>query len=315
MAVKVGATIGRVYNMVTHCISTYNNLDYLKLVLKSIEKNAHFKKVIVYAENCTDGTDEWLRQNYSGHVWPNGETYEPNVEFYIDKNEVPQGIGGGMNKCAELVKTEYINFVHSDMWVTKDFDLPLFDIVSKASKTIASSWRIEPDIFGGTDRLGTIVAPKEEFGYLHSNFDSAHFDEWAEEFKKNNLVRFRKAEGVSFMVRKEDWDFVGGNDPLFAPASYEDMDLFVRMQCESFDFVETSESVVFHFGARGSIFRGDDLTTRHPRQVASEKANIEKWMTKWGQAPQHDSNGFIQATSHLWKIYRGCIKQYTQFTL
>ena len=72
-------------DMVTHAISTYNNLDYLKLALKSIKKNAHYKKVIVYAENCTDGTDEWLRQNYGGDVWPNGETHEPNVRFYIEK--------------------------------------------------------------------------------------------------------------------------------------------------------------------------------------------------------------------------------------
>ena len=297
-------------DMVTHCISTYNNLDYLKLALESIKKNAHFKKVIVYAENCTDDTDQWLTQNYSGKFdSASGYAVEEDVEFWIEKNEIPQGIGGGMNKCAELAKTEYINFVHSDMWVTKDFDLPLLEIVSKAPKTLASSWRIEPDIFGGTDRLGTTVAPKEEFGYLHSNFDPVHFDEWAEEFKKNNLIRFRKAEGVSFMIRKSDWDFIGGNDPLFAPASYEDMDLFVRMQCEGFDFIETSESVVFHFGARGSIFRGDDLTTRHPRQVASERANEQKWMTKWGQAPKHDYNGFIEATSHLQKIYREYIKK------
>ena len=289
--------------MITHCISTYNNLDYLKLALRSIEKNAHFKKVIVYAENCTDGTDEWLRQNYSGHVWPNGETYEPDVKFYIDKNEVPQGIGGGMNKCAELVKTEYINFLHSDMWATKDFDLPLYNIVSKAQKTIASSWRIEPNIFGGTDRLGTTIAPKEEFGYLHNNFDSAHFDEWAEEFTKSNLIRFRKAEGVSFMIRKSDWDLVGGCDPIWSPASMDDYCLFLRMTCMNFDFMETSESVVFHFGARGSIFRGDDFTTRHPRQVKAERDNHQKWIKKWGEPIQTDSNGFIIATPFLRKKF------------
>lgn len=290
-------------DMVTHAISTYNNLDYLKLALKSIKKNAHYKKVIVYAENCTDGTDEWLRQNYGGDVWPNGETHEPNVRFYIEKNEVPQGIGGGMNKCAELVKTEYINFIHSDFWVTKDFDLPLFEIVSKAPKTLASSWRIEPDIFGGNDRLGTTIAPKEEFGHLHSNFDSTHFDEWAEEFKKNNLIRFRKAEGVSFMIRKTDWDFIGGNDPLFAPASMDDYDIFLRMSCMDFDFVETSESVVFHFGARGSIFRGDDLTTRHPRQVKAERDNQVKWLQKWKEPLRCDEQGFIIKTPTLLKRF------------
>ena len=44
--------------MITHCISTYNNLDYLKLAIQSVRKNAFFKDmpIIVYAENCSDGT-------------------------------------------------------------------------------------------------------------------------------------------------------------------------------------------------------------------------------------------------------------------
>ena len=63
--------------MITHCISTYNNLDYLKLAIKSVRLNSYYKNApfIIHAENCTDGTDEWLKEN--------GEKY--NLEYYIDK--------------------------------------------------------------------------------------------------------------------------------------------------------------------------------------------------------------------------------------
>ena len=45
---------------ITTCISSNNNLDYLKLAIQSVRKNAFFKDmpIIVYAENCSDGTDE-----------------------------------------------------------------------------------------------------------------------------------------------------------------------------------------------------------------------------------------------------------------
>ena len=51
---------------ITTTISTNNNLDYLKLAIKSIRQNAYYKDqpIIVHAENCSDGTDNWLDSNY-----------------------------------------------------------------------------------------------------------------------------------------------------------------------------------------------------------------------------------------------------------
>ena len=102
---------------ITFCISTYNNLHYLKIAIDSVRKNSYFKDApfIIHAENCTDGTDEWLKTVKDKY----------NLEYYIDKNKVPLGIGGGMNFCANKVKTEYIMFLHSDFYVTTDWDKSL----------------------------------------------------------------------------------------------------------------------------------------------------------------------------------------------
>ena len=50
----------------TFCISTYNNLDYLKIAIESVRKNSYYNDApfIVHAENCDDGTDNWLDSNY-----------------------------------------------------------------------------------------------------------------------------------------------------------------------------------------------------------------------------------------------------------
>ena len=63
---------------ITTCISSNNNLEYLKLAVKSVRQNAYYKDmpIIVYAENCTDGTNEWLFNN------------EYNLEYYIENNKI-----------------------------------------------------------------------------------------------------------------------------------------------------------------------------------------------------------------------------------
>ena len=50
---------------ITTTISTNNNIDYLKLAVKSVRKNSYFKDnpFIIHAENCNDGTNEWLEKN------------------------------------------------------------------------------------------------------------------------------------------------------------------------------------------------------------------------------------------------------------
>ena len=107
--------------MITHCISTYNNLPYLKLAIKSVRKNSYYKDAafIIHAENCSDGTNEWLIDNKAKY----------NLTLIIEPyNEQVRGIGGGMNICADHVKTEYIMFLHSDFYVTKDWDIEALKI-------------------------------------------------------------------------------------------------------------------------------------------------------------------------------------------
>ena len=80
---------------ITTTISTNNNIDYLKLAIKSIRQNAYYKDqpIIVHAENCNDGTYNWLDSNYLKY----------DIEYYVDQNNNPKGIGGGMNFCVDKV--------------------------------------------------------------------------------------------------------------------------------------------------------------------------------------------------------------------
>ena len=272
----------------TFCISTYNNLPYLKIAVQSVRKNSFYKDApfIIHAENCTDGTDEWLEES--------AELY--NLEYYINKNEKPIGIGGGMNFCAEWVRTEYIMFLHSDFYVTKDWDLELLKVHQKypTEKLWVNSHRVEPDMFGSPQRHGTVIVPKDVFGAYYNDFNSDLFDEWVREFVQMNDFEIPKGEGVSGLIKKSVWDEFGGNDPIFAPASYDDMDLFLRMLMGGVRFILPSKSVVWHFGARGSHRLEENDGKSSERQMLSEKKNIQKWLEKWGKFPIFDEYGMIK---------------------
>mgnify|MGYP005991580153 CR=1 FL=1 len=275
---------------ITHCISTYNNLPYLKIAIDSVRKNSYYKDApfIVHAENCTDGTNEWLEEN--------GKKYK--LDYHIDVHtDKPKGIGGGMNFCADLVQTEFINFLHSDFYVTKDWDVELLKIheAYPNEELWVNSYRVEPNMFDSSQRPGTTIVPKDLFGAYHNNFNSALFDEWATEFKNiNNYFEIPKGEGVSGVVRKSTWDKVGGNDPRFAPTSWDDMDLFLRMLQHGVRFVLPSSSIIWHFGARGSHRLEENNGQSSQRQKQAEQVNTKKWLDKWGRMPIFDNYGMIK---------------------
>lgn len=106
-------------NPITFCLSTFNTINYLKLAVKSVRESSYYKDApfVIHAENCTDGTNEWLEENKQRY----------NLSVFIDKNEIPLGIGGGMNFCAEKVKTKYIGFLSSDFYMGRNWDKALIE--------------------------------------------------------------------------------------------------------------------------------------------------------------------------------------------
>lgn len=273
--------------MITFCISTHNNLPYLQLAIQSVRKNSYWNEApfIIHAENCTDGTNEWLKKN----------SVQYDLEYYIDENDNPKGIGGGMNFCADKVKTKYINFLHSDFYVTKNWDLELMKIHEKYpdEKLWVNSFRIEPNMFNDVDRPGTHFVPKNAFGAYYNDFIPADLEEYAKNFVNLNDFEIPKGEGVSGLVTKEVWDETGGNDPIFAPTSWDDYDLFLRMIQNGVKFKMPTKSVVWHFGARGSHRLEENNNQSSDRQKTAEQTNAQKFYNKWGGLPKKDKYGMI----------------------
>lgn len=276
---------------ITFCINTHNNLNYLILAVDSIRKYAYYddSPIQIYAENCTDGTDKWLSDNYRRY----------SIDFDISHTNTPVGLGGGINECVDRVKTKFVNIIHSDMVIAADQDYHLlryYDDIDDSVRLVMSSFRVQPKIFPNDPwyRPGTVFLPPDEIGEYHHNFDEERWIEWADEFSGQNHISVRKAGGAGFFCRTEDFKWIGGNDKRFAPASWEDMDLFIRMQNEGYEFKMVSDSLVYHFSARGSHFPDDNFSGPSQRQIASEKKNVAEFMAKWGRLPEQDEQTFVK---------------------
>lgn len=273
--------------MITHCISTYRNLPYLKLAIQSVRTQSYWKDApfIIHSDSYNDdGTNEWLEENKEAY----------NLTVYIQDLD-PSGIGPGMNFCASKVETEYINFLHSDFFVTKNWDLELMKVHDKYDdeKLWVNSFRIEPNMFGDRDRPGTHFVPKEAFGAYHDDFNPKLMLDYAKQIAEKNDFEIPKGEGVSGLVRKSWWDTIGGNDDIFAPTSWDDYDLFWRMLKEGGKFLMPTKSIVWHFGARGSHRLEENNGKTSERQSKHERINAQKFFNKWNGMPKFNEYGMI----------------------
>lgn len=277
---------------ITTCIGTYNSLPYLKLAVESIRRNEYFKSpLIIFADGCTDGTNEWLIENK--------EKY--NITTIIEDRCDDSSNGYGMNRCAKEVQTEFINFLHADMYCAKNYDLALYNKISTYTDTdraLVSSYRIQPNIFHNgqePDRPATVMVDPSTYGAMPEIFNRDRFEQDAIVFQETYKdVSFPKAEGCSFLIKKRDWDYIGGNDLRFKPNGYDDMDLFLRMRAEEYKYCVIGSSVVYHFAGRGGNgFFGKGLEGRNQSNADGETKSAKAFLEKWGRFPMNDEYGMV----------------------
>jgi hypothetical protein len=180
---------------------------------------------------------------------------------------------------------------HADMYACPGMDEAVLKHLEPGK--VVSATRIEPPLHpdGPEKILLDFGIEPEEFkeqelmNYLNSDKDFQH--------KETTKGIF-----APWAIYKKDFQSINGHDPLYAPQSKEDSDIFNRFVLAGYELIQTWEGFVYHMTCRGSRFK--DGAMRNPAgQVFMKGRESSEWLEqnlrstrnfirKWGHMVKHD---------------------------
>jgi hypothetical protein len=121
-------------------------------------------------------------------------------------------------------------------------------------------------------------------------------EEFLEDAVLDNIARFsdenKTTEGIfaPWAFYRKDFQEIGGHDPLYAPQSKEDSDIFNRFQLNRVKFVQTWEGFVYHMTCRGSRFNPTitEVGKESDEWLAQNQRSTRNFIRKWGHFVMHD---------------------------
>ena len=263
-----------------------NNLKYLKWSYNSIRKNQgnHEVEICVADDFSNDGTWDWCL-----------EMMGKDPLFKAIKNEGPTRLGHTIlyDRLVNEVATNDICMIyHADMYLCPE----ALNAVEKylTDKTIVSLTRIEPPLHpDGPEKI------LQDFGIEPEEFNEDSLLTYLQATKSEREIKTTEGIFAPWAFYKKDFQEIGGHDPIFAPQSKEDTDIFNRFQLNGIKFIQTWEGCVYHMTCRGSRFA--DGAKRNPNgEVFMKNRETDEWLKqnqkstrefirKWGHYCKHDS--------------------------
>jgi glycosyltransferase involved in cell wall biosynthesis len=213
-------------------IPTWNNLEYLKLCIRSIKKNSSLAiQIIVLINEGRDGTIEWLEM-------------QNDIDYIHAQRNI--GICYGLNSCRSLIKSEYIIYLNDDMYVLPKWDLVLQNEIKNigSKEFMLSSTMIEPHESGN---------PCVVVGDYGRDIESFNEDELLKEYAELSIDDWSGSTWPPNVVHVDLWDLVGGLSIEFSPGIYSDPDFSRKLYEAGIRmFKGKGDSLVYHFGSKST---------------------------------------------------------------
>jgi GT2 family glycosyltransferase len=225
-------------------IPTFNNINYLKICLNSIEKNSSFDhEIIMHINEGIDGTFEFVKNN--------------NYIFtYSKKNE---GVCVAFNKAVKKSTKKHIVLGHDDMYFCPNWDTVFFEEIKKLPT--------DKDFFIS----GTMVQPFKSYINLNCGTNFKDFDE-KKLLNEVNSIDFNDFQGTHWqpsLISKKTWDTVGGFSEEFSPGLGSDPDFNMKLWKLGVRlFKGLSKSRVYHFSS---------ISLRKKTWNNGSKTFLKKW--------------------------------------
>ena len=260
-----------------------NNLKYLQWSYNSIRKNLGYIHEICMADDFSDdGTWEWMQK-----------IVEKDKNVKVHRNEGPTRLGHTIlydTLINDYATNDIVMIYHADMYALPGLDEEIDKHIKPG--VVVSATRIEPPLHPpGPEKI------LADYGIEPEEFDELQLLKDLDKMKDVG----KTTEGIfaPWAIYKSDFQKINGHDPLYAPQSKEDSDIFNRFLLAGYKFVQTWEGFVYHMTCRGSRFA--DGAKRNPDgQVFMKNRETDEWLKqnnrstrnfirKWGTMVKHNT--------------------------
>lgn len=253
--------------MISLVIPSYNNLRHLKNCYASIKKHARTVEVIMIDDGSNDGTWEWLQS-----------IKDPMLTTFRTEERLGHTIQ--YDAGIAIAKHEVVGIFHADMIMGPSYIQNVLKHLKKG--TVVCGTRVEPPIHPpGKEKI--IM----DFGMDFDDLRVPEFEAFCKRSQEANKDYTSSGMFAPWVIYKEDFDRVGGHDPIFAPFPYEDSDIFQRWLLAGYKLVQSRDAFVYHLTCRGHRFTEQIGVDDDYFKVVSAKA-ARNYIRKWGRWIQND---------------------------
>lgn len=244
--------------LVSIIIPVFNNISYTYNCLLSIKENvsqAINYEIIVIDDRSTDETPQFLRNN------------SDNITYVRNENNL--GFLKSNNKAIKYARGKYICLLNNDTEVQPGWLESMIELLG-SSNTIGAV---------GSKLIYPNNILQEAGGVIFNDASGANVGKMDNSAAPDyNFIReVDYCSAASLLLRKDDFDSLGGFDEQFAPAYYEDTDLcFSIRNTLQKKVMYTPLSVVVHFEG---ISSGKEIKTGSVKYF--QEINRGKFLSKW----------------------------------
>ncbi|WP_298282094.1 glycosyltransferase [Acidocella sp.] len=248
--------------IVSIIISTYGQVDFTLLCLSSIMASAPTVPLeVVLVDDAYPGPEDVSRlREIPGIIFTRNET---NLGFLLS-----------CNRAAALAKGRYLYMLNNDT-----------ELLPGAIDQLVQTLEARPDVgLVGSKLIFADGSLQEAGGILWGDGSGWNFgrggDPARPEFNYPREVDY--CSGASIMLARALFTALGGFDPAYAPAYYEDSDLAMRIRARGLKTLYVPRSVVIHH-------EGKSHGTDTKRGVKAYQAtNQAKFAAQWGAVLRRD---------------------------
>ena len=263
-------------------IPTLNNINYLKLCIKSIKNNSNFNhEIIIHVNQGTDETIEFLK----------------NEKIKYSYTKYNAGICEGVNLASKLSTTNYILYAHDDFYFCPGWDDALVNELKDLKNNLF--------YFSGT----MIQNGQVELNCGNSLQD---FNEkkLLNEYKNIKFNDFQGSTWAPHLIHKDLWNKIGGFSEEYFPGTGSDPDLNMKLWNEGVRIFKGLQNCkVYHFGS--IVTRQKEKKFNTITESGSKGSKI--FLLKWGISIKFFKKYFLKSDTIYLEPLKEPVKNFNFF--